>query len=711
LRLRPGGILLLLAVTTGAAADEPTLNVGALSPGLRVDGILDETAWSTAAAIDELTMVEPREGEKPSARTSVRVLAGPDAIVFGVRCEDSGQIVSFTKERDASPEAEDYLAIALDTFQDGRSGYIFSVNPGGARYDALISGNGQDANANWDGIWQAATARDSGGWSVEIRIPIQTLSFKPGLHAWRFNVERRIQRLQEIDRWSNPLRDFGITRMNRAGLLAGLPDFDLGLGLGVRPSLVGGFENRAPDALTDATGEVSLDVTKRLGANALASLTLNTDFAETEVDTRRANLTRFPLFFPEKRTFFLDGADIFEFGAGLTEDVVPFFSRRVGLVEGQQVPIAIGAKATGRVGETNFGALAVRTRRQDGVAEPASMGVLRLKQNVLGESSLGFLGSVGDPLGRSGAWTAGVDFTYQTSHFRGDKNFLAGAWGLAVDRDGLEGSKGAFGVTVEYPNDLWDCSFRFRQVGDALDPSLGFVPRPGIRSYDGGCAYQPRPQHSFIRQMFYEFFPRLVTDLDGRRESYRLFMAPINWRLESGDRFELNVVPEGERLTRPFEIADSVTVPAGSYDWRRFRAELETASKRRLSGQVTWWFGGFYTGTLHQLEISAAWNPSPLVTVLLSLEDNIGRLREGRFDQTLSGVKLRLNLSPDLQVNSFLQYDTESRSLGTNTRLRWTFLPAGDLFVIYNHNLRRIEQRFRRESNELLVKAQYTFRR
>ena len=211
--------------------------------------------------------------------------------------------------------------------------------------------------------------------------------------------------------------------------------------------------------------------------------------------------------------------------------------------------------------------------------------------------------------------------------------------------------------------------------------------------------------------MFHELYPSLITDLDGRWESYRVFTAPVNWRLESGDRFELNWAPAGERLSEPFEIVDGVVIPPGSYHWNRYRVEVETAAKRKLAAQAAWWFGGFYAGTLDQLQLEASWTPSPLVTFLIEAERNIGRLPQGDFDLTVVGTKVRLNLSPDLQLNSFLQYDTADSTFGTNTRLRWTFHPRGDLFVIYNHNLRELENRWRKEGNELLVKLQYTFRR
>jgi hypothetical protein len=698
----------------GVPDERPTLVAGALAAAHRIDGVLDEPAWASAPASGDLVMVEPRQGERPSGRTVVKVLAGPKALVFGIRCEDpepSG-IVSFTKERDGDFEAEDHVVVVLDPFQDGRTGYVFAVNPGGARFDALVEPGGEGVDPNWDGQWEAGTSRDGSGWTAEIRIPAEILSFPRGRGEWGLNVQRRVQRRQETARWASPRQDYTVFQTSRAGVLAGLPAFDLGLGLSVRPSLVGGFNDPSPEAPADGTLEPSLDVTKRLGSNALASMTVNTDFAETEVDARRANLTRFPLFFPEKRTFFLDAADIFSFGFGLGgESLLPFHSRRIGLVQGQEVPILAGLKATGRAGGTSFGGLAVRTREEQGLAPATTLGVLRVQQNVFAESRLGVIATAGDPLGRSGSFEVGADFTYQTSRFRGDKNFIAGAWGLLTGREDLRGDRSAFGFKVDYPNDLWDCYLTYRHVGDGFDPSLGFVPRRAINAYLAGCTFAPRPKGTFIRQMFHELYPSLVTDLGGRWESYRVFMAPVNWRLESGDRFELNWAPAGERLTEPFEIADGVVIPPGAHHWTRYRVEVETAAKRKLSGQATWWFGGFYTGRLDQIQLEASWTPSPLVTFLIEAERDIGRLPQGDFDLTVVGTKVRLNLSPDLQLDSFLQYDTEDHTFGTNSRLRWTFHARGDLFVIYNHNFRELENRWRKEGNELLVKVQYTFRR
>ncbi len=477
------------------------------------------------------------------------------------------------------------------------------ARPPSARYDALLANQGEGEAKEWDTAWEAATARRPWGWSVEIRIPIQSLSFRKGLHQWGFNVQRRVQRLLETSRWASPMR-----------------------------------------AATDGTFDPSLDVTQRLGPSALASLTANTDFAETEVDTRRTNLTRFSVFFPEKRTFFLEGSDIFAFGLGLTSgdrpDIVPFFSRRVGLFGDQEVRILGGGKLSGRAGSTNFGAVAVRTDREvfgglDSIPG-ATMGAVRLKQNVLRESSMGAIATLGDPEGRPGSWTAGADWTFQTSRFQGNKNFLVGAWGLLTRRDGLSGDRTAAGFKIDYPNDTWDAALTYKRIGDGFDPSLGFVSRSGVQLWTAGMSYTYRPGWPWLRQMLHEFQPRLVLDHAGRWESYRVFFAPINWRFESGERLEFNIVPEGERLDSLFEIADSVFLQPGSYHWLRYRMEGDLAAKRKVSGRATWWFGRFYGGTLHQIVLTAQIKPSRAATFELSHERDIGRLPVGDSPRSCS---------------------------------------------------------------------------
>ncbi len=746
-----------------AVGVRPTLRVGTLSPNFEFDGAMDGQAWwAVADSIADLITIEPEEGGVPRSRTVVKVLADQSEIVVGARCYDNEPkgIVSFSKARDSelgfskSDESdlgeEDHLVIVLDTFLDGRSGYVFAVNPSGARFDGLVIEQGEDVNRDWDTIWEAKTSRDATGWAAEIRIPIKSLSYKKDLTTWGFNVQRRVQRLQETSRWSGANLDQEIFQTSRAGLLTDLPAFDFGLGLSVRAAALNRAIRPLPNVKTKYDSELSFDLTQKVGPNLLSALTVNTDFAETEVDVRQINLTRFPTFFPEKRSFFLEGSDIFDFGLGLDEErLVPFFSRRIGLFgagedENTEIPINAGAKINGRIGNTNLGALVVNARKvkEEIVNEETgfvyqiretAMGAVRIKQNILEESSLGMIATFGDPLDRAGSWSAGVDFTYQTSNFMDEKNFLVGAWALFNDREdldsrgdklGLKGDKSAFGVRVDYPNDLLDMNLTYTRIGDGFNPSLGFVPRNNLHILDFGGEFNPRPSWPFVRQMFNEFsFTLFHSRKTDQWESYEMTIKPLDWLLESGDRIDAGITPEGDRPPTEFEVSDDVDIAPGSYEWTRYFLGASSAQKRRISGQLRYEFGNYYTGDLSTIEASLALKPSSLLTLELTAERNTGtvmspedesiQLFRKTFKEQLYGIRLQLNFSPDLQLSSLTQYDTQSRELGSNNKLRWTFNPFGDLFVVYNHNMvrtRGINKRWEFVSSQMPVKIQYTFR-
>lgn len=718
---RAGLILLAVAALTarGIAGQQsrPTARVGVANGAVSIDGTLDEASWAGVEPLAPLTMVEPTEGLPPTAATEVRLLADEDNLYVGIRARDADPLgpVSRSKARDSQLRSEDHVKIILDPFLDGQSGYVFAVNPGGARYDALVADQGLGENASWDAIWEAATTRTAEGWTAELRIPIRSLTYDRSLDAWGFNIERRVQRIVEVSRWASPTRDAAVTQASRAGLITGLPRFSMGRGLTVRPSLTGGLEKPGPGQGWTDDAEPSLDAFQRLGSNATAVLSVNTDFAETEVDTRRTNLTRFPLFFPEKRSFFLDGADIFDFGAGLStfhgQDVLPFFSRRIGLLAGQQVPVRAGGKVSGRAGRTSFGGLVAATGALDTLAVATEMGVVRVKQNVLERSSVGLLATFGDPEGRPDSYMVGGDVIYNTSRFLGSRNLMVAGWSLVTGRGGLSGDRSAFGAIVDYPNDEWDLWASYKRLGDAFDPSLGFVPRKGVHLGNLGINYRWWSPTPIVRNFFFEFVPIFAWSTAGGLESYRIFTAPLNVRLESGDRIEFNVQPQGERLPADFDIAEEVTIPAASYDWVRYRAEVAFAPQRLVSGTVSWWFGPFYDGDVSELSISVGVNPSDLVNLELSGTRNTGELPGGRIHQEVWGSRVRMNFSSDLQVSLFGQYERESGEFGMNSRLRWTFDPAGDLFVIYNYNALDEELvGWRLDSSQLLVKVQYALR-
>ena len=702
-----------------AATASPTVTAGRFSGVIHIDGHLDEEAWKHAGVIEDLTQQDPHPGEATPFTTEIRVLVDEKNLYFGVVCHDPdpSAIAVHTMSRDGNIWGDDTIAFVLDTFGDQRTGYFFRTNAAGARQDGLIS-NSEDASTNWDGIWNVRTRRVRDGWVAECVIPSQTLRFTRGLDRWSFNVERRIARNRMVLRWSGITLDSSLEDFRRAGYLEGVRDLRQGLGLSVSPyGLVRG-EGGVNEAPRTTTADVGGDVTYNLTSNLSGVVTINTDFAETDVDTRQINLTRFPLFFPEKRAFFLEGSSLFSFGSGLGADFIPFFSRRIGLYEGEEVPINLGVKVLGRVGHWNVGALDTAMGSTD-LTGSTNLFAGRFTYDAGDHWTVGMIGTNGDPNGAGDNSLLGVDARWRTSTFQGDKNLSFGTWGSFTTSLSLSGRPAGWGFKVDYPNDLWDLFLIYKQFGRDMDPALGFLPRPGTRWVQGGGAYQPRPSApvlSWIRQWFFETYLTYIENLDGHVESWRLFTAPINIELESGEHIESNYVPQYESLHEDFEVSDGVVIPAGNYNFTRFRVEAQSSRTRPWRIGSTVWFGQFYTGHLSQVEAFAnATIASGHLRFELSAELDEGRLPEGDFTKRLYVLNTTYAFHPDLLLSMNLQYDSPSRTLGVNSRLRWTIQPGNDLFMVWNRDWLRSDLTDRSDflrpvDDQLVIKIRWTFR-
>ncbi|PYU91035.1 MAG: hypothetical protein DMG08_16370 [Acidobacteria bacterium] len=725
-------LLCLSAVSGNAQQKGPAPNVSTLVAGnlngtIRLDGVLDEPAWRDAGMLAELVQQAPKPGEAIPYKTTVRVLITSDHLYFGFECidPDPSKIAIHTMQRDGDVQGDDTVAIVLDTYGDRRTGYFFRVNAAGARVDGLIAGP-EDPKLDWDGIWDARTARFAWGWSAEIAVPSRSLSFTRGLSTWGVNFERSISRDRTVLRWTSPTLDSFFYDLSRAGSLTGIQGLKQGLGLEISPYAVGRSKGFFQEARRVWQGSPGVDVTYRMTSQMAAVFTANTDFAETEVDSRQLNLTRFPLFFPERRTFFLEGTNQYQFGLGLDTAFIPFFSRSVGLHEGQQVPIDAGFKLNGRAGRWNIGMLDVQTRDTvlpgtDTLVPGTNLFAGRVSYDLDPRLRVGTIFTNGHPDGMRKNRLAGFDAVWRTSEFFGNKNLLAGAWTAFSSGDVGSGNRAGWGVNLDYPNDLWDCFASLNQFGESLDPGLGFLPRPGTRRLDLSCEYKPRPGKNgpfrWLRQEFMEHRFYRVTDYRGIVESWRFFWAPVNVQLESGDRFEFNWVPWYEYLPEPFALAESVTLPVGGYRYNRFRLEFETSRHRPWEFGTTTWFGSFYNGRLLQQEnylrftsAKGTWQAG------LSTEHNFGTLKQGKFVQRLWQLNLTYAFNPNLVLTNFLQYDTESQSVGNNMRFRWTIKPGNDLFVVWNRGWKRLvlsrdDLTLIPETELLAVKIRWTFRR
>ncbi len=715
-------VLALLALPAATSAqpqpgqvERPTGRATRTSAVIKINGQLDEPAWADAVPIGRLMQKVPDENAAATEDTDIRVLYTTTTLYFGILCRDRTPktIVSTRLTRDADIESDDGILIALDPFLDHRNGFFFSVNPAGARVDGQIENNADDLSTDWDGIWEAATRITPDGWVAEIAIPFKTLRFKPGQTVWGLNIERLIKRRNEIDIWATPRRDNWVTNMAQAGRLEGIEGISQGRGLDIRPYVSGGAENN------DGKLQAGVDLFKNLTPNLNASVTVNTDFAETETDSRQVNLTRFPLFFPEKRSFFLEGAGVFQVAATTEESVLPFFSRRIGLLEGHEVPIMVGTKVVGRQSDYNIGVLDVETQGVDNFAgedgrrlNSQNLFVARVSRNIFRQSWVGGIVTHGNPAGTGQNTLLGADVRLATSEFKGDKNLSASAFFLRTDDEASGKIDYAFGGNIDYPNDLIDCSFGWRQIGDDFNPALGFVPRQGIRRLSPGFAFKPRPGRFGIRQLEFQVQPVWVWDLHNVMQTWDVYASPFSAEFESGDQIGFNVMPQYERLTEPFEIVDGVEIPPGEYRMNRWGLQVETADKRPLIAQAEYSWGQFYTGTRRDVQVGVTVKPNTHIYASLQYERNDVSQSEGDFSVQVVTLSADYNFSPNVSWANLLQYDSESRILGVQSRFRWILKPGSDLFVVINRGWYRSEwdNRYTRSYDKGSVKLQYTFR-
>ena len=688
-----------------------------MSP-IAVDGELDEPAWSAAAPIGEIRQRDPHEGERATEATEVKLLYDGQNLYIGVTCFDSepDHVIGTQMSRDADLSADDRIEILIDTFGDRRNAFYFATNPLGSLVDALIIEN-REVNKEWDAIWLVRTRRTEQGWSAEFAIPFKSLGFHRGRETWGFNVSRTIKRKLEEDRWASPRLDLEFFQVSEAGEIAGFANIEQGRGLDVRPYLSSkALHNNGSE--TGASTKGGADIFYSITPSLKWTTTINTDFAETEVDTRQINLTRFPLFFPEKRAFFLENAGYFSFlhsDEGEDADLIPFFSRTIGLLEGEEVPILAGMKLTGKVKGYDIGLLAARTRATD-LDDAKNLGVARLKRNLLKQSYIGGIFTAGDPARPAVSRTYGGDFKLFSSRFLGrEQNFGIDGFLLKTPSSGRPGKDTAFGFGVRYPNDLWDVSIDWKQIEENFRPALGFVPRTAINLLTISAEFDPRPRDVLgIRQMFHELSFDHYTNLTHHRvESWELFTAPVNYELNSGEHIEFNYVPQFERLFEPFEIADGVTLPQNDYRFTRWRLAINTASKRRWQFDNAWWFGSFWSGRANQFKTGFQYKVAPHFQTGITLDQTFARLPEGNFVARLFVLRADCSVSPFLTFFNLIQFDNERANLGWQSRVRWIVRPGNDVFVVLSQGWLQDEARslsFHPTDTRFAAKAQYTFR-
>jgi hypothetical protein len=703
------------AQQNGDANGRRTVRATRMSDGetIALDGRFDEPVWQRATPADNFVQIDPNNGQAPTEPTEVRIIFDKDALYIGVTAFDSepDKWLGYEMRRDMFLGSDDRFMWTIDTFLDARTGYFFEMNPSGLMADSLMGVNGD--NRAWDGIWDARSYKHDKGWNLEIEIPFRTLNFNPENDTWGMNFQRTVRRKNEETIWTGWARNQGLRRMTNAGHVTGITNVTQGRGLEVKPYGVytaSAAPGRGQNDF-DGDGSVGFDVFYNPTPVLRTNLTVNTDFAQTEVDQRQVNLTRFNLFFPEKRDFFLDGAIFFDFGSpgsgggaggnrgGLGADLLvnPFFSRRIGLSEaGSPQRIDTGAKITGQMGRQDVGILYVRTGDDgDFIGEDFMVG--RVKRRMFTQSYVGAmytvrnarLGEITRPgLVDGSQHTTGVDMRLATNRFLGSENLAGTVWFLNASRPGVSSGNNAFGAQIEYPNDVWEITAGLREVQDNFDPGIGFVSRNGYRRYQPSINWNPRPRgHRYIRQ--FGFGPEIdfQTDLNNRILTRTVALTPLEFNLHSQEQFGTELIWSHERLDVPFNISRGITLPPGAeYDFMRWRVRGGTANRRIVA--VNWRYedGDFYSGTRRQFTSTVNLRLRPGHMFYLTGEWNDVDLREGSFVSNVYRVIGETQFSPFLFVVNNFQFDTVSRVAGWQSRFRWIMKPGNDLHLVYTHN-------------------------
>ncbi|MGD8341067.1 MAG: carbohydrate binding family 9 domain-containing protein, partial [Gammaproteobacteria bacterium] len=699
----------LVAQAIDAGGEEKSFRIVRDDAGIAVDGVLDEAVWGRVTLIDDLHQTEPTEYAAPSQRTQIRIFYGNDALYLGVRLwdTDADAITANVLRQGDGLDSEDRFAVILDPYLDRRSGYRFELNPNGVRWDALYQDTTR-LESNWDGIWEGAATRDSDGWTAELRIPFKTLSFNPNTMDWGINFERSIQRVGETIGWVSRNRQLN---PGVAGTASGFEGVQQGRGLDVVPSL-SVVNVKTYGAAGDSSSDVepSVDIFYKVTPSLNAALTVNTDFSATEVDDRQVNLSRFSLFFPEKRDFFLQDSDIFQFGrigsqgqnnffAGGSVDVNrnfavpsaayesarPFFSRRLGLsAGGLPVDIEAGAKLSGRIGRFNVGSLLIRQDESytscdpgDPNADPAcgadgrlvidasDIFVGRLAANVLEESAVGVFMTDGDPRSNRDSSLIGTDFRYRNSRLPGGRMVQAQAWYQQTDNEGLDGEDRAYGLGLSVPNTQgWRYGYELKIIEENFLPAVGFIDRTGVRDNQANVVYEHRfgGSSQLLRSIStgvdYYRQDRLDSgELDTEIMAFRPFSISSNTNDQVFSQYRIN----RENLLEPFTIyrapdgSSVVTIPAGEYKYEQFRIGGRSGQQRRLAMGGSFTTGDFYSGSSDQYNVNFNWRPSERMRFSLNYRVNDVELPEGDFTTRLSSFRAELILSATLSWVNLIQ--------------------------------------------------------
>jgi hypothetical protein len=697
-----------------------TIRAVHLTEPLVVDGLLKDPIYSQVPAIGDFVQQEPHEGEPATEPTELWIFYDATTVYFAVRCLDDqpDRVIANEMRRDSNNIFQnDNVQLVIDTFYDRRSGVLFQTNALGALSDQEVSDE-RNFNRDWNTVWDVKAARTEDGWSAEFAIPFKSLRYKAsGPQTWGFNIQRRVPWKNERSYLSGVPASYGgrgIYKLSSAATLVGLEVPAQGSNLEIKPYGISALTTNhqaTPAFSNDVTGDAGFDVKYGLTKGLTADVTYNTDFAQVEEDEQQVNLTRFSLFFPEKREFFLEGQGIFNFGPPARENSsfggastltpVMFFSRRIGLsANNQEVPILAGGRVTGRAGRNAIGLLNIETKDTPDVGAPSTnFSVVRVRRDILRRSAIGFIGTQRTPglPGSSSNQVVGVDAALAFY-----ENVTLNTYYARTHTPARHGDDSSYMAQFAYAADRYGTNFEHLTVGDAFNPEIGFMRRQSFRRNYIQGRFSPRPKsHPSIRKMSAEASLDYITDLHGRLESRE---AQLSSRTEfSGGGFWSTEYTRNYELIRtPFEIVKGIFILPGGYSFQDLRSEYYLGPER-VSGRFWGSHGSFYGGTKSEV----GFNGRVDMTRQFSVEPRITLdwvdLPVGHFITRLAGSRVNFTLTTRMAVSTLLQYNSTNAALSTNARFRWEYQPGSDLFVVYSDGRDTTSPHFPRLQNRSFV--------
>ena len=676
----------------GQYSKPDSINANFYEGQIKLDGILDESCWLNASGIENFTQREQKEGEAATERTKIVIVYNTTEIYFGIWCFDkeAEKISAQQMVRDFSWSSDDNIEIMISTFNDNRNGYLFVTNPNGAMADIWVGDEGKEWNKDWNGVWDVAVNVSNKGWFAEMVIPFSTLKFtKDSTQVWGINFERNIRRKKEQLLWQGWSRLYDVEKISQGGKLTGIKNIKQGTKIEIKPSILGGVE--IANGKTKNTGKIGGEINFDISPTLKLNFTANTDFAQVESDRKQINLSRFSLFYPEKRQFFLEGKNYYDMRVGSAR---LFYSRKIGIEQNTEIPIIGGVRLFGKLNKTSVGIMSIQTNAKDSIPT-TNFSVIKIEQDIFKQSSIGMLVTQ-KYSNKHYNRVYGTDFRYSTSKIFKDKNLIIGS-SLAISETKTFGETQnvnkdnlSYNVFLSYPNDVIEYDLGFSTVESGFNPEMGFANRSNYQMIYTELQFNPRfKKLSFFRNMIFKPIDINYYINDETKETESIFYEwrPFGFVSKSGEFLEFNVQHVFDKPSEKFKLIDSVFIPAGSYWDNRFEIQFSTFRGRKIGLDASVNLGEFYTGQRQEIELYTHFNFNKHLNIGLDWQRNYIQLTQNSFSTDELGGRVDYAFNPKLITTVFAQWNNEDNNILVNYRINWIPKIGSYFYFVINQEI------------------------